>query len=485
MNKLRLLELFGGIGACSSALTRLGIDYEIADYVEIDKYAVKSFNAIHNTNFEPQDITTWDKDIEVDLIMHGSPCFLKGEFVNTKDGFKKIEDIEIGEYVKSHDGTYNKVIQTMINKNNYIFDINCSASHNINTTFNHPFYVLRNNQPQYVEVKDLTKDDYMMIPINKNENEIEWSGVKYSNRLEKINKLPFDKKEFWYLIGRFIGDGWIVRRKDRKDDISGIKICCGKHELNDFQNKINDVLPYTLVEERTVYKLQFSNKELGVFCEQFGKGAKNKQIPQNILDLKKKYLYPLLDGIVDSDGCFTEKRYKVTSISKKLIYNIGELVLKLYKIPYHIYGINRPKKYTIENRIVAQNKTYQITWGGNINKNINYVDEDYLYSRIRNIKSRKELCDVYNIEVENTHTYCVYNIATHNCQDFSLAGKQAGGDKDSGTRSSLMYETLRIVEKIKPKYVIWENVKNVISKKHIHNFNNYIERMNELGYISY
>ncbi len=74
MSKLKLLELFGGIGACSKALEKLGIDYEIADYVEIDKYAVKSFNAIHNTNFEPQDITQWDKDIEVDLIMHGSPC---------------------------------------------------------------------------------------------------------------------------------------------------------------------------------------------------------------------------------------------------------------------------------------------------------------------------------------------------------------------------------------------------------------------------
>ena len=72
--KLKVLELFGGIGACSKALERLGIDYEIADYVEIDKYAVKSFNAIHNTNFETQDICEWNKDIEVDLIMHGSPC---------------------------------------------------------------------------------------------------------------------------------------------------------------------------------------------------------------------------------------------------------------------------------------------------------------------------------------------------------------------------------------------------------------------------
>ena len=79
------------------------------------------------------------------------------------------------------------------------------------------------------------------------------------------------------------------------------------------------------------------------------------------------------------------------------------------------------------------------------------------------------------------------DLITHGspCQDFSVAGKQAGGDKDSGTRSSLMYETIRIVEKLKPKYVLWENVKNLLSKKHRHNFDAYIETMNNLGYNSY
>lgn len=72
--KIKIIELFGGIGACSKALSNLGIDVEIADYVEIDKYAVMSFNAMHGTMFEPQDIREWDKDIEADLIMHGSPC---------------------------------------------------------------------------------------------------------------------------------------------------------------------------------------------------------------------------------------------------------------------------------------------------------------------------------------------------------------------------------------------------------------------------
>lgn len=72
--KIKVLELFGGIGACSRAFDHLGIPYEIADYVEIDKFAVASFNAIHGTDFKPQDVTKWDKQIDVDLVMHGSPC---------------------------------------------------------------------------------------------------------------------------------------------------------------------------------------------------------------------------------------------------------------------------------------------------------------------------------------------------------------------------------------------------------------------------
>lgn len=74
MKKIRVLELFGGIGAIRKALEIAGIPFEVIDYVEIDKFAVKSYNAIYGTNFEPQDITKWNKDIEVDLVMHGSCC---------------------------------------------------------------------------------------------------------------------------------------------------------------------------------------------------------------------------------------------------------------------------------------------------------------------------------------------------------------------------------------------------------------------------
>ena len=129
---VKVLELFGGIGACTKAFKRLGIDYEVVDYVEIDKYAVKSYNAINGTNFPPQDITKWDKDIDVDFIMHGSPCFVAGTKVNTDKGLKNIEDIVVGDVVKSHDGTYNKVIETMEHISPVICKLELNQSSQIN-----------------------------------------------------------------------------------------------------------------------------------------------------------------------------------------------------------------------------------------------------------------------------------------------------------------------------------------------------------------
>ena len=53
------------------------------------------------------------------------------------------------------------------------------------------------------------------------------------------------------------------------------------------------------------------------------------------------------------------------------------------------------------------------------------------------------------------------------CQDFSIAGKRKGGNKNSGTRSSLLWEAVRIINIVKPKYVIFENVKGILSFPHI------------------
>lgn len=71
------------------------------------------------------------------------------------------------------------------------------------------------------------------------------------------------------------------------------------------------------------------------------------------------------------------------------------------------------------------------------------------------------------------------------CQDFSIAGHQRGADEGSETRSSLMWETIHIIEQMgqwKPQYIIWENVKNVKSKHMIANFVRYQKELERMGY---
>lgn len=107
------------------------------------------------------------------------------------------------------------------------------------------------------------------------------------------------------------------------------------------------------------------------------------------------------------------------------------------------------------------------------------------YCAIHNESEEKNLGDITKIDISKLPKDI--DLITHGspCQDFSIAGKQAGGDLGTGTRSSLMWNTINIVTYCKPKYVIWENVKNLLSKKHKHNFDSYLSIMESLGYNNY
>lgn len=66
---IKILELFGGVGAPRKALERLGCDIKSIDYVEIDQKAVQSYNAMFDNRQKPQDVRTWN--LKPDLLVHG------------------------------------------------------------------------------------------------------------------------------------------------------------------------------------------------------------------------------------------------------------------------------------------------------------------------------------------------------------------------------------------------------------------------------
>lgn len=71
------------------------------------------------------------------------------------------------------------------------------------------------------------------------------------------------------------------------------------------------------------------------------------------------------------------------------------------------------------------------------------------------------------------------------CQSISQAGKQRGFKKGSGTRSSLLWEVEKIIKTKKPKFLLMENVKNLVGKKFIDDFNVWTRGLEDLGYTNY
>lgn len=89
------------------------------------------------------------------------------------------------------------------------------------------------------------------------------------------------------------------------------------------------------------------------------------------------------------------------------------------------------------------------------------------------------LGDISKVD-ENSFPQCDLLTYSFPCQDISISGVQKGIQK--GTRSGLLYEVERILTKNQPKYLLMENVKNLVSNNHIENFKNHISFLNEIGY---
>ena len=112
--------------------------------------------------------------------------------------------------------------------------------------------------------------------------------------------------------------------------------------------------------------------------------------------------------------------------------------------------------------------------------NIDFIDGIYGWTRASKITtSINKNIMVYNFEVENDNSYVVENVIVHNCQPFSIAGKQQGF-QDS--RANVFWKILEIIDYHKPKYVILENVKNLTSHDDENTFKTIKTKLNEKGY---
>jgi DNA (cytosine-5)-methyltransferase 1 len=436
---IKLFEAFAGIGCQAMAFKRLGLKYESVGISEIDKYAIKSYNAIHGKTKNYGDICKMDSIPECDIFTWSFPCFTADTLVLTENGNKKISDLSVGETVLTHENRYMKILKTMNNGEKEIYRIKAMSVDEIRTTKNHRFFVrekykLWNNDrrsydrlfhpPKWVETKDLTKNHYLGIAINTKSELPEYTGFlkEYvDGRKYHKNRLFLDmvKSDFWWIIGRYIGDGWARTQQ-------GIIICDDKrtyHEITDVLDRLE--WNYNVIFEKTVAKVHIPFAEIKEYTKQFGKGASGKHLSKDVLNLPIDLLKSFLDGYFSADGSIINELTKASSVSKQLIYDVAQCVAKVYKTPYRIYSYNRGD-CVIEGRSVHQKKGYMLVFKKKRNKQDKAFYEDgYIWFPINEIKI-DGIETVYDIEVESDHSFMANGTIAHNCTDLSKAGKQKG-----------------------------------------------------------
>ena len=507
METIKVFTAFSGYDSQMMALNRVAerhkgeIDFDLVGWSEIDKYAIKAHDLIFpqykDRNYGDISQIDWAQVPDFDLFTYSAPCFIAGTLIHTEEGYKPIEKIKVGDKVLSHNNEYCMVEKIGHKPSQDIYRVVGSMFDEIVCTGEHPFYTRemyryghkrerRFREPQWTAAKDLSRNTYLGYAINTKSELPQWAG-SIDNRWghhRQVNKLQplLSKQEFWYIMGRYVGDGW----KKIGQTGNGIIICCSNRNEDSLISAFNELgwKAYKSTE-RTVYKYTVYSNELCSFVDRYGYLAHGKRIDSETMNLPIEMLKSFIDGVMDSDGCFTNNEYKISSVSRELVYGLQQCIAKVYHRSVRMYKCRRPNKTIIEGREVNQRDTYTIVWHEHRKQDKAFYEDGYIWFPFQKIEKLDESNLVYNIQVADSHSYTANGAIVHNCQDWSVAGLQRGGKEGSGTRSSLLWECRKAVIAKRPKYLLLENVKALVSKKFIPYFKKWCDELNEYGYYNY
>lgn len=454
---------------------------------------------------------------QLDILDGSPPCFVAGTKVKVSNGYKPIEEVEVGDLVLTHTGSYHRVLDTMTKVSPEHYTVRAEGVLPFDVTPNHPMYVRRMTRkgrdghrewgkPSWVRVEDLVvrrnssntilEQDYFGIPINCNAIIPKWEGVTTEQEMphggvavRTYNSLDMSSMALWRFVGRYMGDGWL--RDPRKSAI----VCCGKNDREELAGLIEEAgLKATINEERTTYRFTVSNLELYTFLLQFGEGASGKFIPEFVLDLPNHLLWAFLEGYLSADGHHDEKhdKWHCSSVSLDLILGIEAIVAKLYAQPCTLM-VREKNTSSIEGREVNYKTSYSLSFYKDRRPQQHSFEEgNYLWIPFRGAEHHNESVTVFNLSVEKDESYTVNNIACHNCSSFSTAGsREDGWGKEKKFREgqalqvldTLFFDFIDLAKELQPKIVIAENVKGLLLGEAKAYVTKIYDSFDEAGYI--
>jgi len=466
---MNVLSLFDGLSCGMIALERAGI--KVTNYFasEIDKYAIKVSEKNYPNIIRLGDVTKvtykdgvlysengqWCVD-KIDLVLAGSPCFVAGTSVITERGYKCIEDVVVGDVVLTHNNNWKPVLRVGGKMVFNTYSIKAQGVLPTTTTAEHPYFVRSCKRQGKKNVRTFSD------PVWKPVNEVvvgDYVGIPIIQQQENLHNLTEDEA---FILGRYIADGHT--RKDFRVSEGRSEhrywqliLSIGSHKLQEFKNRIP--AGYSCYEHsNNTHRVVFSSKRLVMLAESMcGIGAENKEISAEMLKLPTCVLRNLVEGILSGDGSERDGVFRLTTVSKNLLQSLQLAIAKVYGVIGSVEFTKRPSTTVIEGRVVNQKDTYTISFRKDVKKNSHFRQIDnHIWTPVKSVDFLGELLSVFNLEVECDNSYTANNAVVHNCQGFSIAGKQLAFEDE---RSKLYFEFERILMEVKPTYFLLENVR--------------------------
>lgn len=436
---MNILELFAGSRSVGKVANKLGLNVFSVDWEKYENI---------NLSVDIGELKKEDVPFIPDVVWASPDCFTAGTLIKTKNGYKEIQDIKIGDEVLTHKNRYRTVYNAWSKEADNILELKISGSENIYVTEEHPFLARKKNkvwnnskrsydtvlgEKEWVKAKDLDKNYRVQILKNAESKKVDWQGIEKSHKNQNgyeykyqeniLNKL-LENEDFWWLMGRYLGDGWY--RYDENKGRYDIGICCNKKEKQEIKKVLDRIssINYSIAEKQTTSVFTISGKEISKFASLFGKGSYGKFVPEFVLDLKVKLLNGFLNGYISSDGCKSvmnngNVNVSITTISKKLAYGISKVILKC-KNKFSCIVKSKDRK-EIMGRKVNCKDPYKVSYYEEKKYNVYTEEKDCIWVNVKSNKKTKKIETVYNFSVEQDETYTANNITVHNCTTYTIA----------------------------------------------------------------
>ena len=327
-------------------------------------------------------------------------CLAKGSLVLTRRGYIPIESVLIGDETLTHTGKWKHIIAVKKTGTNEscvhvkaqgVANLKCTPTHKI-WARKRLFYgrkrILISNQ-EWVEAKDL-KSMYINL------------------KLPEIEQINISNDELW-VIGRWCADGHI--------DVRGHQyfISVGKDKIEEFNKKASYFIGHkSYTDKGSCMQVGLINLSDNARCilKKIGHGADKKVIPSEILCLNKELSKAFLDGYISGDGCNVNGKIYVTSVSRPLILGIAIVAQRVYNRVMSVYPGRCERMSIIEGREVHCKQE----WIGCISPKYDFskIQEDGAWKPVKDIALDGKH-DVYNITVEDDHSYTAEGCIVKNC----------------------------------------------------------------------